>query len=302
VAHTRWTELRAWSVNRLRNIVQFDAFKDLDAGKALAIARAIDRHRPKMIYGYGSSLGKLAELLKEAGVKIAAPPRVVAYTADHMYAPERKVAAEVFGAEVISAYGASECGGVAEQCREGSLHVSVDHCVVEYLRSDGSPADPDERARLVLTPLNNYGMPLVRYDIGDMGSYPDDGPCPCGVTLPKMSLQVGKSVDVIDTSAKRGVSAHVLDYINIHLMKLNVSGIKQFFVEQTARDAFDVAFVKESRFDPRAVDIFVDKMREYLGPQIDVETRFVEDIPLNASGKRRYFKKREGLDREASGS
>jgi phenylacetate-CoA ligase len=219
-----------------------------------------------------------------------------------MYAPERRVASEVFGAKVISAYGASECGGVAEQCREGSLHVSVDHCVVEYLRPDGSPAAPGESARLILTPLNNHGMPLIRYDIGDMGAFLGDAPCPCGVTLPRMSLQVGKSVDVIDTSTKRGVSAHVLDYINIHLMKMQVSGIKQFFVEQTGLDAFDVAFVKESAFDPRAVDIFVEKMREYLGPQINVRTRFVDDIPLNASGKRRYFKKREGLDREANGS
>jgi phenylacetate-CoA ligase len=144
-------------------------------------------------------------------------------------------------------------------------------------------------------------MPLLRYEVGDLGAWVDE-PCPCGVTLPCMSLQVGKSVDVIDTSEKRGISAHVFDYINLHLIKLDVRGIKQFFVEQTGPDNFDVAFVREQPFEPRSVDIFVERMRAYLGSAIVVQTRFVDEIPLTASGKRRYFKKRVAVDREASGS
>lgn len=303
VARTRWTNARAWGVNRLRNTVQFDAFTDLDAAKAELIAGAIERHRPRLIYGYGSSLGKLADLLHTAGPRLSpgAKPNVVEYTADHMYAPERRTAAEVFGAPVISAYGSSECGGVAQQCREGRLHIAIDHVVVEFLRSDGSPTDEGETGRIVISHLNNLGMPLLRYEVGDMGAWVSE-PCPCGVTLPCMSLQVGKSVDVIDTSEKRGVSAHVFDYINLHLMKLDVRGIKQFFVEQTGPDTFDVAFVREQPFEPRSVDIFVERMRAYLGSAIAVQTRFVEEIPLTASGKRRYFKKRIAVDREASGS
>ncbi len=303
VDRTRWTNARAWGVNRLRNAVQFDAFADLDAAKASRIAAAVERHRPRLIYGYGSSLGKLADLLQTAGTSLSprARPNVVEYTADHMYAPERRTAAEVFGAPVISAYGSSECGGVAQQCREGRLHMSIDHVVVEFLRSDGSPTEAGETGRLVISHLNNLGMPLLRYEVGDLGAW-DAEPCPCGVTLPCMSLQVGKSVDVIDTSEKRGVSAHVFDYINLHLIKLGVRGIKQFFVEQTGPDAFDVAFVREQAFEPRSVEIFVERMRAYLGNAIVVETRFVEEIPLSTSGKRRYFKKRAAVDREASGS
>jgi phenylacetate-CoA ligase len=303
VAHTRWTNARAWAVNRLRNAVQFDAFAELDDAKAARVADAIERHRPTLLYGYGSSLGKLADLLHARGRTIspAARPRLIEYTADHMYAPERRTATEVFGAQVVSAYGSSECGGVAQQCPEGRLHVSMDHVVVEFLRADGSRADPGETARLVVTHLNNFGMPLLRYEVGDAGAYVDD-PCPCGVTLPCMSLQVGKSVDVIDTSEKCGVSAHVFDYINLHLVKLEIRGIKQFYVEQTSTDSFDVAFVREQPFDGRSVDIFVEKMREYLGNRVDVQTRFVDEIPLTPSGKRRYFKKRMGIDREASGS
>lgn len=291
-------ELRIWAKNALRNATHFDAFKDFDESKALAIARTIERRRPKLLYGYGSSLGRLAQLLDARGIALSpeARPAVVEYSADHMYPPERVLAQKVFGAEVITAYGASECGAVAQQCRHGGLHVSVDHVLVEVVGADGSPAKAGDNGRILLTTLNNLGMPLIRYEVGDIGALFDE-PCPCGIALPCMRLQSGKTADVIDTSTKRGVNAHVFDWINIALMKEDLRGIRQFLVAQTAPDAFDLYVVKETPFDPRSVDTFIAKMKDYLGEPIVVTPRFVPEIPLSRSGKRRYFERRFGEQR-----
>jgi phenylacetate-CoA ligase len=291
-------EARIWVKNALRNVTHFDAFKDFDEAKALAIARTIERRKPLMLYGYGSSLGRLAQLLHSRGVALstAARPRVVEYSADHMYPHERALAEQVFGAEVVTAYGASECGGVAQQCRHGRLHVSVDHAVVEIVKVDGSPAAPDENGRILLTTLNNKAMPLIRYEVGDIGRLLSE-PCACGLSLPCMHLESGKSADVIDTSARRGVNAHVFDWINIALMKEDVRGIRQFLVGQSAEDTFELAVVRERPFDPRSVELFIAKMRDYLGEQIDVTTVFVDELPLSRTGKRRYFEKRFGASR-----
>lgn len=291
-------EMRIWLKNALRNARHFDAFKDFDEAKALEIARAIEKRRPAMIYGYGSSLGRLAQLLDAQGVAVsaAARPKVVEYSADHMYPHERALAQKVLGAEVITAYGSSECGAVAQQCRHGSLHVSIDHVVVEILRADGSPAAPGENGRIVFTTLNNQAMPLIRYEVGDMGRLVDE-PCPCGVSLPCMVLESGKSADVIDTSTKRGVNAHVFDWINIALMKEDVRGIRQFLVGQTAADTFELAVVQEKPFDPKSVELFISKMKDYLGDQIVVTPKYVDELPLSKTGKRRYFERRFGTDR-----
>ncbi|HSO39617.1 MAG TPA: hypothetical protein VLT33_44125, partial [Labilithrix sp.] len=263
---TATIELRIWVKNALRNVTHFDAFKDFDEAKALEIARTIERRRPLMLYGYGSSLGRLAQLLDASGVSLseAARPRVVEYSADHMYPHERALAEKVFGAEVVTAYGASECGAVAQQCRRGKLHVSTDHVLVEILKPDGSPAAPDENGRILLTTLNNRAMPLIRYEVGDVGRLLRD-PCSCGLPFPCMHLESGKSADVIDTSTRRGVNAHVFDWINIALMKEDVRGIRQFLVGQTGEDTFELAVVRERPFDPRSVELFIAKMRDYLG-------------------------------------
>jgi phenylacetate-CoA ligase len=297
-AHTWWTDRSTWAKYKLRNTVQFDAFANFDGD---AIIAALRRIRPRVVYGYGSSLGRLAEAMAARGVALEGDerPAIVEYTADHMYAQEKKLCEQVFGAPVLSAYGSSDCGGVAQQCREGRLHMSIDHVVVEFLRDDGSAAGPDETARVVLTQLHNAAMPLVRYAVGDLGSYSAD-PCPCGVTLPVMNLTIGKTADVINTSQRSGVQASILDYINILLMKEGIRGVKQYMVLQTSLDAFKVSFVKETPFEQRAVDVFVAKMREYLGDGIAVTVDFVDAIPLQKSGKRRYFLKAFGQEREAS--
>lgn len=294
-------ELRIWVKNALRNVTHFDAFKDFDEAKALEIAKTIERRHPLMLYGYGSSLGRLAQLLDASGVSLseAARPRVVEYSADHMYPHERALAEKVFGAEVITAYGASECGAVAQQCRRGNLHVSIDHVVVETLKADGTAAAPDENGRILLTTLNNKAMPLIRYEVGDVGRLLSE-PCACGLPLPCMHLETGKSADVIDTSTRRGVNAHVFDWINIALMKEDVRGIRQFLVGQFSEDAFELCVVRERPFDPRSTALFIAKMRDYLGDQIHVSTTFVDELPLSKTGKRRYFEKRFGTDRAVS--
>lgn len=286
------TQFKSWAKYRLRNYVQFDAFQAFDDAKVNQVIAAIRRSRPRFIFGYGSSIARVAGALEQRNEVLAGRerPMLVEYTADHLHEAERQVATQRFAAPVVSAYGASECGGVAQECREGNLHVSVDHAVVEFLRPNGSPADAEETAEIVLTTLNNRGMPLIRYRIGDLGSY-SLAECRCGITLPLMRLQAGKAVDLVTTSTRAKVSAHLFDYINIHIMKQGIRGIRQFLVEQTALDRFVLSIVCEQPFDARCVEVFIERMKGYLGDQIEVSWQVVESIPLQPSGKRRYFKK-----------
>ena len=44
---------------------------------------------------------------------------------------------------------------------------------------EGEQVVPDERGRIVFTNLDNFAMPVIRYDIKDIGTYTDES-CPCG--------------------------------------------------------------------------------------------------------------------------
>ncbi len=273
---------------RLRNSMQFDTFEDFDDQKIAEIIRSIEEFRPELIYGYGSSLGRVGTHLQTRGQVLKHAPRIVEYTADHMYAQEIEAVAATMNSPVLSAYGASETPGIAQQCWAGNMHVSTDNVVVEFLRPDGSMADPGETAEIVVTTLNNFEMPLIRYRVGDMGAYLDTT-CRCGVRLPLMDLRLGKAVDIISTSSHQGVSAHVLDYANLFLIRENVRGIRQFHVRQSGLDEFHLRVVAEPGDTARALQVFQAQMREKLGSQIVISVEIVDEIPSTGSGKRRYF-------------
>jgi phenylacetate-CoA ligase len=288
------TQLASRLKTTLRNLSFCNTSNDFGDAKVDEVIRTLRRERPPFIYGYGSNIAKLAARLDERRETLdqRERPRLVVYTADHLWDSEREVAARVFGAPVISDYGAGECGGIAEECEHGTQHISIDHVLVEVLRPDWTPADPDETGEIVLTTLNNRGMPLIRYRVGDMGSLgPRDAGCSCGVTLPSMRLQIGRVNDLVTTSTTRNVSSHLFSNIQKQLSKNGALGIRQFLVEQTADDRFSFWVVLDSPERTQPVDQYIEYMRRYLGTQIEVAVRLVDDIPSGPSGKRSFFRK-----------
>jgi len=96
-----------------------------------------------------------------------------------------------FKAPVHQGYGLSEIGMVAIECVAGRFHVNMEHCIVEIVDADGMLCKPGSVGRIVVTALNNYAMPLIRYDTDDLALV-TDGPCPCGRTLPSFGTISGR--------------------------------------------------------------------------------------------------------------
>ena len=96
-------------------------------------------------------------------------------------AMERRIT-RVFGISVFQTYGLNEIGIVAIRCEAGRYHENVEHCLVEIVDDDGNKTKVGEIGRIVVTTMNNYAMPLIRYDTGDMAQAVDDE-CACGRTL-----------------------------------------------------------------------------------------------------------------------
>lgn len=76
----------------------------------------------------------------------------------------------VWGARVTDHSGASEVGawGYSDAAGTG-LHVLESEFVAEFLSVEtGKPAGAGELAHLVLTPLGRFGLPVIRYQTGDL--------------------------------------------------------------------------------------------------------------------------------------
>ena len=108
---------------------------------------------------------------------------------------QRELIKDVFSTRVFNEYGSGELGSVAHECEEGSLHLSAENMIVEVV--DGNrPCTAGEMGELVVTELNNYAAPLIRYRTGDFASR-SDKKCKCGRGLPVIEHLFGRAYDTL---------------------------------------------------------------------------------------------------------
>jgi phenylacetate-CoA ligase len=221
------------------------------------------------------ALAEYASRLPSLGLSFEA---ILTY-GENLTSETRQIAQETFGGRIIHSYGATETGRLAAECAIcGRYHVPAEVVLVEVLRDDGMPATPGEIGRVVATPLYNFAMPLIRYEIGDLAEVGEsDG---CEWRLPTLNRVLGRTRNLFtlpdgsrvwpDTRARE-----MLRYV----------GFVQLQVVQTAVDEIEVRYVADG--SERAPDDIglQDYFRSVLHPSLRVRTKAVDQIPRSPSGK-----------------
>ena len=145
---------------------------------------ALERLRPRMLFGYASALALLAAHAERRGRAMHdLGVRVAFATGETLYPAQRAIIEKVFAAPVANGYGSRDAGFIAHQCPSGSLHVSSEHIIVELLDDVGQPVAAGEKGEIVTTHLATGDFPFVRYRTGDMAVSSAE-PCKCGRGLP----------------------------------------------------------------------------------------------------------------------
>ncbi len=101
----------------------------------------------------------------------------------------------LFQAKVCNAYGLSEVGIIASECKIGRMHFNTSDCFPEILPENiYGPGDMFE-GEIVITSTANKLMPFLRYQTGDIGrlSYEQ---CSCGEPSPILEELSGRRIPV----------------------------------------------------------------------------------------------------------
>lgn len=242
---------------------------------------ATQRFGPDYLYGYVSMLEQLGRYvlknnLRSDGLRLKA----VITTSEVLTEAHRKLFADAFGAPVQNEYGCGEVGPIAYECPNGSLHVMATNLVVEILDREGNEVSPGESGEVVVTDLNNYAMPLIRYRVGDYAERGAD--CTCGRGFPVLARIRGREYDFIqgpDGSRYHG------EYIMYLFEDLRAAGIQI--------DGFKVTQVEEAEL---LIELVSDEPHEAVTervrtafsgrlPRFAIHVAFVPEIPRRPSGK-----------------
>jgi phenylacetate-CoA ligase len=150
----------------------------------------VQRHNPEYLITYPSNLMALLVHCRERGIRIP-NLRIVETLSEVLHPDIRKAAREVWGLNIIDMYSTQEVGYIALQCPENDhYHIQCENVLAEVLDAEGKPCKPGETGRIVVTPLHNFAMPLIRYAVGDYAVV--GGKCPCGRGLPVITRVLGR--------------------------------------------------------------------------------------------------------------
>ena len=208
---TRWRRLLGDIVAWPRNLLVLDASLMTESSMRLFV-RSFNALRPSLLEGYVGAMGELAHFVSRTGTRVFSPQAVLVTSAP-LTESQRQYIQGIFQAPVYDQYGSCEFYWLAAECRErNGLHVFSDLRRLEFLRDDGSAADVGEIGDVLVTDLRNRVFPLVRYRMGDRGTW-RKGICPCGVTLPLMEKIRGRVSDRLRFPDGRSIAGEYLTTI-----------------------------------------------------------------------------------------
>lgn len=240
------------------------------------------RRDPDYLLTHPSVARLLADACRERGVRPARLREVI--TISETLRPGVKEAVRKgLGVPLTDIYSTREAGYLALQCPEyPHYHVQSEAVFLEVLNDADHPCGPGEVGRVVVTPLHNFAMPLIRYDIGDLAEV--GAPCRCGRGLPVLSRVLGRTQNMLLLpSGER--SWPLLSSGNIEALLAAAPPIRGYQIAQTALDAIELRLVTARPLSPEEEDALRAWVHAKFGSGYRADLTYLQDLPRTAAGK-----------------
>jgi phenylacetate-CoA ligase len=193
----------------------------------------------------------------------------------------RALVETVFGCPVFNRYGSREVSVIASECESHDGMLTMAEGLFIEVARNGEPARAGETGEILITDLLNYGMPLIRYRIGDMGSWLE-GSDASGRGLPRLNSVEGRVTDFVVGDDGRLVSGVFLaTYVVANRPSLGAVQLRQVTPAvlvyrivrgKDFRELEDLAYLR-------------DATKKYLGRGAIAQFEFVNELPKSPSGK-----------------
>jgi phenylacetate-CoA ligase len=263
----------------IARIWELDAF-EMNKKKMDAYVKTLEKIQPKMILGYANALVAFSEFLIKNYPDHLISPKGIISSAETLTESKRGIIEKAFSCKVLNRYGSREVGLIASECQQQSgLHINADNLHVEIVKN-GKAVPVGESGDILVTDFSNKGMPLIRYNLGDVGRLSKDI-CSCGRTLPLMQSVEGRSGDFF--VADDGSLVHG-EYFT-HLFYGIEEVIKFQIIQESLIDIQLKIVTKDDRLKDEHINNIKNKTQKILGKQCIVQVEYVKDIPPTASGK-----------------
>lgn len=236
--------------------------------KVPSIVEFINSKRFKFFVGYPSIMNTLAVLINDLGLEISNPPKYIFSSAEKMYDFQRENIERAFpGVIIVEHYGFSENAGSASKDVDMLYHEDFELGHLEL--SNPTDGDGGQSGILLATGYKNFGMPFIRYEIGDTATF---------LTSGMISDIEGRNEDYILTP--EGTKIMRMDYVF-----KDAHGIMESQVEQTSPSGIIIRYVPTDGFSNKSLDNILSEIRRTISQSLKVTFEAVDSIPRTKAGK-----------------
>ena len=198
------------------------------------------------------------EVAQKMGVSIRDDTKLKAgiFGAEPWSDETRRRIEESTGIKAYDIYGTSEMSGpLFTECHlQNGIHIWADLFLLEVIDpKTGEQVEDGERGELVVTTLDKWAFPLIRYRIGDI-TILNNEPCECGRTHPRIMRILGRTDDMI---VVRGINVFPSQVESVLMRIPEIGDHYQITVDR--KGPLDVMTVKvemtESTFSDKIADL-----------------------------------------------
>lgn len=255
----------------------------LDKESMTAFVKRWREFQPEVIFGHAHSIYIFASFLLTENITDLQPKGIVA-TSMMLLDHERQTIEKAFSTAVTNRYGCEETGLIAVECEHHQgMHINSAHIILECIDDNGLPVADCAPGKLVVTDLNNYGMPLIRYRIEDVGVL-SNRQCVCGRKTPMLERLEGRVADFL----KKKNGGQVAGVSLVERTLTDIPGLQQMQLVQESLDALIVNRVRGAEYTEETDIALKNELQNVFGKDVDIDIRDVEKIPQEKSGKYRF--------------
>lgn len=250
----------------------------MDEEKMVGFHHELKMFNPDVLYGYPNAMSEFADFIIDKRLDPVRVKRIFC-TAESLSNGQRKKLSDVFQGEVYNLYCTREHGCIGFECKNhNGFHIDTGSVYVETVnkKESGSNIFGD----IVVTDLLNYGMPMIRNQIGDVGIL-SERPCSCGSDLPLLIHFNGRQTDLIYKKDGTPIAGLML----LDLMT-DISEIKWIQILQDSLDVITIYLVVTDGYNKSIEQTLIRELETLFGGMTQFNIQIVDEIPRNPnSGK-----------------
>jgi phenylacetate-CoA ligase len=284
-----------WDYNSTENEIILSSF-DMTEKNMFKYVELIHKFKPRIMVGYPSALEIFARFLKRNTLSLPSLQGVFCGS-EALFPGQRILIESAYNCKVFSSYGMSERVADATECEQHcGYHISMEYGILELLDKNSEPiTEPGISGAVVGTGFHNNVMPLIRYQMFDIGVYSGEK-CACKRNAPLVKAFKGRVREYFVGRSGKLMTLQLI-WAGRHPVW---SKIREMQFVQERKGEILAKIVRAPNYSDEEI---IRELREEVGKiltedEYTVDFEFVDQMALTHRGKLNFLDQKLPLDFE----